>query len=100
MYTQQVARLDTGVVYVFWLNASLSFFDVGLGPPVHIFSSVNGHERTCDDELFDPDGFDLDEAGGVGGFEATKLVHGGLNGIVETLSGDEKMLSDVPIWEP
>ena len=28
------------------------------------------------DSLFDPDGFNLDEPGGVSGLEATKFVHG------------------------
>ena len=60
-------NLDAGAVDILGLNASLALADVGLCP------------------LFDADGLNLDESGGVSGLEAAELVHGGLLLVVETL---------------
>lgn len=73
--------LSAGTVDILTSDASLTLAVVGLGP------------------LFDADGLDCNETGGIGGLEATELVHGGLLGVVETLLGLTALDDDVALVE-
>ena len=75
MQESEATSSNPAAIDILGRHASLSLADVGLCP------------------LFDPDGLDLDEAGGVSGLESTELVHGGLPRVVQTLQTNQLMLS-------